>query len=391
MVKKAKTKFLVFTLIAVTIFFSCLFLVVNNLLKKGAEHEISNKLTEIERFHEQDTTLYLHSHFICLITRYDTTNNSHQIKVEKSVGFSEESVNSITSSAISKNYPLGSIGKVYYKISYNNNQPHMIVAGDFSYVLEIYEQNLKTALITMLIILVIVFVCAWLFSFWVFKPINETLYKQRQFISDVSHELKTPVAIISANADVLRNIKESEYLENIKSQSKRMGLLVNDLLTLSSLDEGNGGVKKQQFCLSEAVLKATLPFDALAFEKGKFIKFDVEENLTAMGIREDVIKICEILLDNAVKYSLKSSEIIVTLKKDGKKNILSIFNRGCEVLKEDKDRIFERFYRADGSRARNLGGSGLGLSIAKSLAKRNKWKLSATPVTGVSMKIDLVL
>ena len=391
MVKKAKTKFLVFTLIAITIFFSCLFGVVNNLLKKGAEHEISNKLTEIERFHEKDTTLYLHSHFICLITRYDTTNNSHQIKVEKSVGFSEESVTSITYSAISKNYPLGSIGNVYYKISYNNNLPQIIVAGDFSYVLEIYEQNLKTALVTMLIILVIIFVCAWLFSFWVFKPINETLYKQRQFISDVSHELKTPVAIISANADVLRNIKESEYLENIKSQSERMGLLVNDLLTLSSLDEGNGGLKKQQFSISEAVLKATLPFEALAFEKGKFIKFDVEENLTAMGSREDVIKICEILLDNAVKYSIRGSEIIVTLKKDGKKNILSIFNRGCEVLKEDRDRIFERFYRADGSRARNLGGSGLGLSIAKSLAKRNKWKLSATPITGVSMQIDLVL
>ena len=170
-----------------------------------------------------------------------------------------------------------------------------------------------------------------------------------------------------------------------------MGLLVNDLLTLSSLDEGNGGLKKQQFSISEAVLKATLPFEALAFEKGKFIKFDVEENLSAMGSREDVIKICEILLDNAVKYSIRGSEIIVTLKKDGKKNILSIFNRGCEVLKEDRDRIFERFYRADGSRARNLGGSGLGLSIAKSLAKRNKWKLSATPITGVSMQIDLVL
>ena len=391
MVKKAKTKFLVFTLIAITIFFSCLFGVVNNLLKKGAEHEISNKLTEIERFHEQDTTLYLHSHFICLITRYEESTNSYQIKVEKAVGFSEESVTSITYSAISKNYPLGSIGNVYYKISYNNNLPQIIVAGDFSYVLEIYEQNLKTALVTMLIILVIIFVCAWLFSFWVFKPINETLYKQRQFISDVSHELKTPVAIISANADVLRNIKESEYLENIKSQSERMGLLVNDLLTLSSLDEGNGGLKKQQFSISEAVLKATLPFEALAFEKGKFIKFDVEENLSAMGSREDVIKICEILLDNAVKYSIRGSEIIVTLKKDGKKNILSIFNRGCEVLKEDRDRIFERFYRADGSRARNLGGSGLGLSIAKSLAKRNKWKLSATPITGVSMQIDLVL
>ena len=391
MVRKARFKFLIFTLIAVTLFFSCIFVIVNSVLKNGAEHEISNKLIEIERFHKQDVTAYSHDHFVCHITYYDNQTGQFQIITKKSVGFTEEEVKSITDFALSKNYPLGAVKNVYYKISFINNSPQTIVAGDFTYVIEVYKANVKTTLFTLLIILVIVIVLTWLFSFWVFKPINETLYKQRQFISDVSHELKTPVAIISANADVLKNLNETEYVDNIKSQSERMGLLVNDLLTLSSLDEGNLGVKRQQFSASETVLKATLPFDAVAFEKGKFLKFDVEENVIVSGIKEDLLKICEVLIDNAVKYSLNGSEIVVTLKKEGKKATLSVYNRGCEVLSEDSERIFERFYRADGSRARSLGGSGLGLSIAKSLANRNKWKLTATPITGKSMQIDLIM
>ena len=391
MVRKARTKFLIFTLIAVTLFFSCIFVIVNSVLKNSAEHEISNKLTEIERFYKQDTTAYSHDHFVCLIPYYDNQTGIFQIITKKSVGFTEEEVKSITDFALSKNYPLGAVDNVYYKISFINNSPQTIVAGDFTYVIEVYKANVKTTLFTLLMILVVVIVLTWLFSFWVFKPINETLYKQRQFISDVSHELKTPVAIISANADVLKNLNETEYVDNIKSQSERMGLLVNDLLTLSSLDEGNLGVKKQQFSASETVLKATLPFDAVAFEKGRFLKFDVEENVIVSGIKEDLLKICEVLIDNAVKYSLNGSEIVVTLKKEGKKTTLSVYNRGCEVLSEDSERIFERFYRADGSRARSLGGSGLGLSIAKSLANRNKWKLTATPITGKSMQIDLIM
>ena len=253
------------------------------------------------------------------------------------------------------------------------------------------KNSLDSLLITFIIIVCVISVIAWLFSFWVFKPVEETLFKQRQFISDVSHELKTPVAIISANADVLKTTSKNDYVNNISSQTKRMRFLVNDLLTLSSIDEGNLSLKKEIFSASETVLKALLPFDAVAFEKGKFLKFNVDDNLFVKGVSEDLVKICEILMDNAVKYAKTETEIIVSLKKEGKKTILSIFNRGCNVRSEDKERIFERFYRADESRARNLGGSGLGLSIAKSLSKRNKWKIISNPIYQESMEITVIL
>ncbi len=391
MVRKARTKFLIFTLIGIFVFCACVLLVIRTGLKNSAEHEIANKLTEIENFHEQEVTTFSYDHFVCYVTSYDSQTGEFILKTEKAVGFSQEDIQNFVSSALSRNYPLGSIGNVYYKITYAGNVPQCIVSADFSYVLLAYYDNINSALFTLTIIFAIVGVLVWLFSFWVFKPVEETLFKQRQFISDVSHELKTPIAIIMANADVLNRTSETEYSSNIQSQSKRMGLLVNDLLTLSSLDEGNTNVKKQVFSASETVLKTLLPFDALAFETGKFLVFEIDEKLFVKGIPEDLSKICDVLIDNAVKYATKGTEIKVSLKRDGNKIRLSVFNNGCNVYTEDKDRIFERFYRADTSRSRDKGGSGLGLSIAKSLAKRNNWKISANPKHGESMEIVLVM
>ncbi len=391
MVRKARTKFLIFSLLGIILFFTVVFGFVRISLRNGLEHEITNELSELEDYSEQSFDVYNREHFSCLITSYDLETKEFTFKVEKTTGFTTEEVEKIITAALSKSYSYGSMKNVFYKISFNETTPQKIVAADFSESLEVYRDGINTTLFALLIIVGVIAVVTWLFSFWVFKPVEETLYKQRQFISDVSHELKTPVAIISANADVLKNNGDNEYVENIKSQSKRMGYLVNDLLTLSSLEEGSSVVKKEVFSASETVLKSILPFDAVAFEKGKFIKFDIGENVFVSGVREDLFKICEILTDNAVKYSLKGTEIVITLKKDGKKAVLSVFNRGCNVALEDKERIFERFYRADASRSRECGGSGLGLSIAKSLARRNNWKIAAKPILGESMEITLLM
>lgn len=391
MIKKAKTKFIIFTLVGLMLLFSCLFVIFLSALKKGTENEIVKKLTEIERFSEQEFTTFSYEHFYCLITHYDKESGEFSIMTDKNVGFTTEQIYEITSTALSRNYPLGSMGTLYYKISYSNNAPQSIVVANFSHLVSEYRENAYSTLFAMSIIIFLISVFTWLFSFWVFKPAEEALFKQRQFISDVSHELKTPIAIISANADVLKNTTDSEFLDNIKTQSDRMGYLVNDLLTLSSLDEGSPLIKRGKFSASETVLKTILPFDAVAFEKGKFLKFDIDQDLTALGVQNDLAKICEILIDNAVKYADKETEIIVTLKKEGKKTLLKVYNRGCGVSKEDKERIFERFYRGDRSRARKLGGSGLGLSIAKSLAKKNRWKITANPKLDESMEITLSL
>ena len=390
MIRKAQLKYVLFSILVVLLFFSVVFGIFTSIINNGTHHEIINKLNEIEFSYQQENISYPHDHFVALILDYENQED-YSLAPKTSMGFNDEQIKSLTKTALDKGIPFGSVDNVYYKLVLAGSTPQMIIATDATHILEVHDQNVSKTFWGLLVILSLISLFSSLFSFWVFKPLQQNLYKQRQFLSDVSHELKTPVAIISANADVLSNNVDSEYLKNIKSQSERIGVLVNDLLTLSSLDEKVVNQKKQHFLANEAVLQTLLPFDAVAFENKKFIKFDVEENLSVLGYREDLVKICGILLDNAVKYATPDTEITVSLKKVGKKTVLSVFNYGCEVENHHTERIFERFYRADVSRSRNLGGSGLGLSIAKSLAKRNRWKIEAKPKYNDSMEMIVIM
>lgn len=372
------------------LFISCVYGLVCMLIKNGSNHQIENTLEEIEFSYTQDSISYSHNHFVALIIGYNNLDD-FSLNVKKSVGMDKEFIYDFTRSALEKNLPRGSQNTVYYKIIFAGNTPEMIISADVEHIIKVYRESITKALIFAIILFCLVILFNIIFSFWVFKPIKETVYKQKQFISDVSHELKTPVAIISANADVLNNTTKSKYLDNIKYQSQRIGVLVNDLLTLSSLDEGVIHQKKKLFSVTEALLQTTLPFDAVAFENKKFLKFNIDEKIETYGLREDFVKIVGILLDNAVKYSTDNTEIVVSLKKENNKIMLSVFNMGCSVKSEDASKIFERFYRADVSRSRELGGSGLGLSIAKSLAQRNHWKLITKPIYNQSMEMILFM
>ena len=372
------------------LFISCVYGLVCMLIKNGSNHQIENTLEEIEFSYTQDSISYSHNHFVALIIGYNNLDD-FSLNVKKSVGMDKEFIYDFTRSALEKNLPRGSQNTVYYKIIFAGNTPEMIISADVEHIIKVYRESITKALIFAIILFCLVILFNIIFSFWVFKPIKETVYKQKQFISDVSHELKTPVAIISANADVLNNTTKSKYLDNIKYQSQRIGVLVNDLLTLSSLDEGVIHQKKKLFSVTEALLQTTLPFDAVAFENKKFLKFNIDEKIETYGLREDFVKIVGILLDNAVKYSTDNTEIVVSLKKENNKIMLSVFNMGCSVKSEDASKIFERFYRADVSRSRELGGSGLGLSIAKSLAQRNHWKLITKPIYNQSMEMILTI
>lgn len=222
-------------------------------------------------------------------------------------------------------------------------------------------------------------------SFKIFQPIKESLYKQRKFISDASHELKTPIAVISANADVLKTNEENRYLDSIKSQTKRLNLLVTDMLTLARMDESHKTLVKETFCLSDVVTEAVLPFDAVSFENGKVLLSEIEKNVEYYGNRESVKKMIDILLDNAVKYATKGGTIKVTLVK----TTLIVTNSGSDVKDADSNKIFERFYRGESSRSRETGGSGLGLAIAKSIATQNGWNITAKSRYGESMTITV--
>ena len=169
-----------------------------------------------------------------------------------------------------------------------------------------------------------------------------------------------------------------------------MSSLVADMLTLAKMEEGKNKLLVSQFNLSEEIINTILPFDAVAFEKGKVIETDIQPDVMYNGDAHSVKKIINILMDNAIKHSDNNSKISAVFKKENGRIALTVSNTGSCIPTAESNRIFERFYRGDSSRSRESGGTGLGLSIAKSIADSNKWKIFALSKYGESMKITLV-
>lgn len=268
----------------------------------------------------------------------------------------------------------------------------LMVFTDKSYELEMLSKLTQTTVIIGLLSLVLLSGFTFIFSKKSIEPIKTAFEKQKQFISDASHELKTPLTIISANADVLSaEIGENKWLEYIKSQAERMNVLVNDLLNLTRLENNTSKFIITEFDLSKAIENTALPFECQAFEAHKTFDIDIEENLRISGSEYHIKQMAAIFIDNALKYSNENGTVRITLKSHGDKKLLSVFNTGQGVHEDEKSKIFERFYRSDDSRARTTGGYGLGLAIAKSIIDKHKFRISVDNVEGESICFNVIM
>lgn len=243
------------------------------------------------------------------------------------------------------------------------------------------DQQMNFAYISIAIFaiaLLISYFLAWLFAMKAVKPVEESYIKQKQFIADASHELKTPIAVIGANIDVLKNeIPNNKWVNYIETENTRMSALVKDLLYLAKNDVGRDKLQMLPFDFVECVNVAALPFESVAFEQGKL--FELEMPKTSIPVLADEAKIKQtviILIDNALKNTDRGGRIKVTVSSEGKQNVVKVFNSGHGIAPEDIGKIFDRFYRADSSRDRNTGGYGLGLSIAQTIAKAHGGKIT---------------
>ena len=216
------------------------------------------------------------------------------------------------------------------------------------------------------------------------RPVEENTQMQKRFVSDASHELKTPLTVIDANASVLeQSIGQNKWLDYIKEQTGRMSGLVNELLQLSNLEEAKES-ETARICgpydAAEAILTAALPFESVAFERGVTLETDVPDSLDARGSRKDLEQLAAILIDNAVKHSPEGGTVLVRLteaaarhgRREERTLELRVTNSGDEIPPEALPHIFDRFYRADPSRTHKAGSYGLGLAIAKGLAEKNR-------------------
>nr|WP_274528483.1 HAMP domain-containing sensor histidine kinase [Paenibacillus piscarius] len=241
-----------------------------------------------------------------------------------------------------------------------------------------------------LLTLVILYFTSRYFAGRSIAPVREAFEKQKQFIADASHELKTPLTIINTNADVLLANSEdtirnqAKWLQYIKSETERMTRLTGDLLYLTEMDDARTEMLHSRFNISEAVENIILTMEAVIFEKNLAFDYDIQPGLTVPGNSEQVKQVAMILLDNAVKYANPKGAVHISLHKLNSDVLLSVSNTGEGIAAEHLTRIFDRFYRADTSRARKQGGYGLGLAIAKSIVEQHKGRIYAKSVAGES-------
>lgn len=207
------------------------------------------------------------------------------------------------------------------------------------------------------------------------KPVEESYNRQKQFVADASHELKTPLTTINTNVDVLLSHKsstiaeEERWLQYIKGEAERMTKLTNDLLYLARLDHTEDRPQEERASFSEAAESILLTMEAVIFEKNIEFEYEIEPDINVKSSFEKLSQLVMILLDNAVKYTAEGGRIAMTLAETHGEAVLKVRNTGSGISAEDRRQIFERFYRADKSRTRESGGYGLGLAIAKAICE----------------------
>lgn len=223
-------------------------------------------------------------------------------------------------------------------------------------------------------------------SNWVIKPVATAWDQQRQFVADASHELKTPLSVIMANAELLANEDtvpddRRKFSRNILSMTYQMRTLVENLLEMARVDNGTLKMQFAALDFSELVRDAVLSFQLLYEEKGQTLQSTIPDGITLQGSERHLYQVLDVLLDNALKYSVAEGHTNVELKRIGHSCLLTVSNTGEPISKEDLKNIFKRFYRAD--KARSLNGSyGLGLSIAEAIVEAHKGKIWAASEPG---------
>lgn len=204
------------------------------------------------------------------------------------------------------------------------------------------------------------------------KPFEENYKKQKQFITDASHELKTPLTIISSNADVLEmQAGNSKWLSNIHNQIDRLTYLINSLVAFSRVEEKNT-LEKTKFSLTNLLQSRIEDFDELANFKGKKLVVNAEKEVYYIGDANTIMQVIDILLDNAIKYADDDSEINVELKNNKKNVELRVTNKAQDIKKGELNEVFDRFYRLDESRNSTIKGYGIGLSLANLIVEKHK-------------------
>lgn len=409
MIKRLRRKFIATAMISVLAVLAIIISLINvvnyvnttadadDIISVIADHE--GKLPTTGDLFKSDETLYRTRYFTVVISENGDaisylTNTSYiaSVTAEDAEGFAEY--------LYSKNKTAGYYGNYRFGVAYStvtfgpdsNTEAEMYIFLDRTDEFDSFQSFLLASVLISVAGLIVVFVLVFFLSKLAVKPMADSYEKQKRFITDASHEIKTPLTIIDANTEVLEMTGgENEWTESIRNQVKRLTSMTEKLVFLSRMDENSDKEQNTDFSLSDAVTETAQPFKTPATTKGKTLEVNVEENVTFNGNESEIRQLVSVLLDNAIKYSDENGKIELTLRSAGKYKEITVKNTVADIEIGKHDELFERFYRSDKSHNSETGGHGIGLSIALAVVENHGGRISARSEDGKSLTITAVL
>lgn len=300
----------------------------------------------------------------------------------------EEFLDSLVATARSSEERLGIVEEYhlrYLRVEHNGGE--RLVFADMSSERNTIGHLVRTCLLIGLASFFIFLLISIFLAHWAVKPVEKAWEQQRQFVADASHELKTPLAVITTSAELLQDgacgeAARGQFVGSILTMSRQMRALIESLLNLARVDERGEKNDFEALDLSSLLAEALLPFEPVFFERGLSLAAHIEDGLRVKGSVGELRQVAEILLDNAQKYAAAQGEISIELKRQDRGHcLLRVTNPGEEISADDLKNIFKRFYRIDKARTRD-GSYGLGLSIAESIVHAHRGKIWAESAGG---------
>ena len=316
------------------------------------------------------------------------------IDTSRIIAVDEEAAEEYVSKALAGGREKGFLKDFRFAVTESDEDGGMrIIFLDCGRRLETFHRFMLTSILIGVAGCVIVFLVFLFAAGRIIHPISESYEKQKRFITDAGHEIKTPLTIIAANVDLLKeDMGENESLEDIAGQTQRLADLTRDLVYLSKMEEPDRKPVRVDFPVSDLIAETAASFQAVAQAQKKEYQINVTPSLTMNGSPEEIRRLTSILIENAMKYSPEEGSVNVTLQMQKKNIVLTVSNTTDEpVSQEDLSRLFERFYRTDASRNSETGGHGIGLSIAKAIAEGHGGKISAVSSGGKDFSVTAVL
>ena len=393
MFKKLRKKFIVLSSSTVFGILFVVFLILNITTYVSNINTIKTNIEDVRIVLKEDKTSDSKDrHFVSRYI-YLTLNEDNSIKESKSDnGFSIPGVKieDLKDQALSKNKDFGRINYTYFKIYYENETELIFI--DSRAEITSYEKMIMISSIIFVCTFILITLIIILISKRIIKPYEKLYKKEKMFLTNASHELKTPITIIKTDLDVLKmDDVNNEWIDSIDNQTNRLSKLVNEMVNLYKIEEKKEDIVKNNFNISEVTLDVLDNFLSSFKFKNYNIKIDIEENIIINSNEDIYMKILFILLDNANKYGLENGDFSIKLYKEKKKVILKVYNQTEEFEKEKLKFIFDRFYTLDESRSKEKSGYGIGLSIAKILTEDINGSIQASTNDNKSIEFKIIL